>query len=479
MRRSSREVVATCGRIVDELAPGSLGDDRLNDRRNRVVAVLERQPDTGFPEACGDDAEVEALYRFLRNRRVSPEAILAPHVEATHGRCAAIGEVLVIHDTTDMVFAGEATRSGLTRLGPARQGFWVHAALAVSADGLRAPLGLLGVMPFVRRPRAPGTTKDDHARFADPAKESRCWADGVAAVRSRFADVASTIHVMDRGGDSYELFSDLLEHHDRFIVRLTHDRRVVTAEGGCEALSDTVPRTDARCERQVILAPRRDSHRTLSSRTIHPSREQRVATLRMAAHRVEVQRPAHVSPTRPASLPVHIVSVWEVNAPADVDPVEWRLMTTEPIDSVEQIGQIVDWYRTRWLIEEFFKALKTGCAYEKRQLESYETLLVALVLLAPIAWRLLLLRHLARELPTTAATVALTSQQLQVLQACPAGATLPPVPTVAEALLVVARLGGHLRQNGPPGWLVIARGHQKLLIMEMGWRAAQRMRSNM
>ena len=116
-----------------------------------------------------------------------------------------------------------------------------------------------------------------------------------------------------------------------------------------------------------------------------------------------------------------------------------RLLTTEPIDTVEQIVRIVDWYRTRWLIEEFFKALKTGCAYEKRQLESLPTLLVALALLAPIAWRLLLLRHLSREPPATAATVALTPRQLQVLRASSVGAALP-------------RTHGHGRpaRGGPP-----------------------------
>jgi hypothetical protein len=478
MVRSSREVVAACGSLVAELGARSLGDDRLNGRRNRLIAVLERQPDTSFPDACADDAELEALYRFLRNRRVSAEAILAPHFEATHQRSVALGEVLVIHDTTDMVFAGEATRSGLTRLGPARHGFWVHAALAVSADGLRAPLGLLGVKPFVRpRPPSARAKKGSRERFADPEKESRYWGQGVATVRDRFRDETRLIHVMDRAGDSYELFAELLAHHDRFIVRLTQDRRVSTTDGRSRTLSAVLPRTEARCERQVVLAARPDGKRTLSSRTIHPAREQRLATLQMAAQRVELLRPAYARGTPRASLPVHIVYVWEVNAPEGTEPVEWRLATTEPIDTVEQIEQIVDWYRTRWLIEEFFKALKTGCAYERRQLESYRTLLIALALFAPIAWRLLLLRYLTRELPTTPASLVLSSRQLQVLRAAPAGAALPRVPTVAQALLVLARLGGHLRQNGPPGWLVLARGVQKLRMMEVGWSAAQRMRN--
>lgn len=478
MSRSSHEVVAECGSVVEELAVGTLGDERLNDRRNRVIAVLERQPDRGFPDACADDAEVEALYRFLRNRRVSLEALLAPHFEATHDRCAALGEVLVIHDTTDMVFAGEASRPGLARLGPGRQGFWVHATLAVSADGLRAPLGVLGVVPFVRQPRASGSRKNDRERFADPAKESRCWTDGVTAVRTRFGDATTAIHVMDRAADSYELFAACLGHRDRFIVRLTHDRRVMHADGGFSRLAEAISQPAVMCERQVPLAPRRDGHRTLSARTIHPAREGRLATLRVTAHRVHLVRPTHVRATEPATLAVHVVSVVEVNAPAGADPIDWRLVTSEPVDTMEEILCIVDWYRTRWLIEEFFKALKTGCAYEKRQLESLGTLLVALALLAPIAWRLLLLRHLAREVPATRATVVLTARQLHVLRASRVGASLPAGPTLADALGAVARLGGHLRQNGPPGWLVIARGFQKLLCMEAGWAAAERVRGN-
>ena len=44
---------------------------------------------------------------------------------------------------------------------------------------------------------------------------------------------------------------------------------------------------------------------------------------------------------------------------------------------------------------------------QKRQLESLDTLLIALALLAPVAWQLLVLRHLARELPNADATAAL------------------------------------------------------------------------
>ena len=177
MGRSSHEVVAACGSLVEEFALGTLGDPRLNARRNRVIRCWSAIRIRDFPTRAP---------RKPRSRLVS----VSPQSDACRwkpcraacggdpARCAAIGEVLVIHDTTDMVFAGEVTRTGLTSLGPGRQGFWVHAALAVSADGLRAPLGVLSLMPFVRPSRTRATPKNDQARFRRSGEGESRWADG-------------------------------------------------------------------------------------------------------------------------------------------------------------------------------------------------------------------------------------------------------------------------------------------------------------
>ena len=477
MSRSSDEVIAEREPLVAEMAGGPLGDRRLEARRDRLIAVLEQHPDRGFPDACESDEEVEALYRFLRNARVSLGAVLAPHVDATRARCAAVGEVLVLHDTTEMTFRGEQPRAGLTRLGPGRHAYWVHAALAVSAEGLRAPLGLLSLRPVVRPPRPADTpAPSSHTRFADPMKESRCWAEGVAAVRAQWPAEVAAIHVMDRAGDSYELLTAMIAAGDRFVVRLKHDRHVVPAAPGPQPdrISDAVARTPVLFTREVPVSARPQGNRPLAARQRYPPRAARTATLCFTACQVALQRPSGtVRRHLPTTLPVHVIAGWESAPPAGEPPVEWRLITTDPIDTIAQVEQIVEWYRARWLIEEFFKALKTGCAYEKRQLESLDTLLVALALLAPIAWQLLLLRHVARARPDAPATAVFTPRQLRVLRAAPTGRSLPATPTLADALRTVARLGGHLRQNGDPGWLVLGRGMQKLRWMEEGWAAAE------
>ena len=139
--------------------------------------------------------------------------------------------------------------------------------------------------------------------------------------------------------------------------------------------------------------------------------------------------------------------------------------------TAEQALAVVDGYRARWVIEEYFKALKVGCAIEKRQLESYDALCNALAIFTPIAWKLLELRTVARTEPNAPATTVLTPVQLDVLRAC-GHRKISAIPSLREALLSVASLGGHIRNNGEPGWQVIGRGFERLLVLETGWVAA-------
>jgi hypothetical protein len=123
--------------------------------------------------------------------------------------------------------------------------------------------------------------------------------------------------------------------------------------------------------------------------------------------------PAHV----PLYLGLHVVEVREVDPPKNAPPIVWRLVTTEPVTTEKQVASIVDAYRQRWLIEEFFKALKTGCRYQQLQLESARGLLIALSIETAVAWRLLLLRWIAQHRPDADPTSVLSVEDLQVLDA--------------------------------------------------------------
>jgi hypothetical protein len=96
-----------------------------------------------------------------------------------------------------------------------------------------------------------------------------------------------------------------------------------------------------------------------------------------------------------APLPVWAVHVLEEQPPAGAEPVEWMLLTSEPVTNLEEAQRIVDWYTRRWVIEEWHKALKTGCRVEASQLDQAADLMRLAAVLSVVAVRLIQLRDLA------------------------------------------------------------------------------------
>lgn len=161
---------------------------------------------------------------------------------------------------------------------------------------------------------------------------------------------------------------------------------------------------------------------------------------------------------------MHII---EPHPPKGEEPIEWKLLTSLPIDTEAELDFIVDTYRARWVIEEFFKALKSGCAIEKRQLESVRSVTNALAISLPIAWLLLRLRNLSRDEPDRPATGLLPPPMLaclRVLYEKRRHKTLPKTPSCKQLAWAIAGLGGHITNNGEPGLLVLGRGLSDLLF---------------
>jgi hypothetical protein len=275
---------------------------------------------------------------------------------------------------------------------------------------------------------------------------------------------------MDREGDAYALMAELVARQSSFVIRMAQDSRRVT--GRAEAyVRDVLEVATTLAEREVPISERGRS-KMPAYRKHFPARRGRTARLEVSAERVTLVRPASASHCPARELTLNIVRVFEPKPPRGEAPVEWRLWTTEPVDTAEQVLAVVDAYRCRWRIEEYFKALKSGCAIERRQLESFHALANALCLYAPIAWRLLLLRTLAHLDEPRPAVAALTPTQLTCLRGALEKQGRPPLPpraTVRDAMLGVAGLGGHIKNNGDPGWIVLGRGMDKLLTVELGY----------
>ena len=300
--------------------------------------------------------------------------------------------------------------------------------------------------------------------------EQACWWRGIQAAENKVGEASSLIHVMDSAADDYPLLVRLIATRRRFVIRLAYNRNLHVWESRSaphEKTKEFVASKQAVCSRKIALS-RRTLHPVSNRRPRYAVRKQRRTTLTFSATAVVFRRPSDCATELPKTVSVNIVRAWEKKPPRNAVPVEWLLITTEPVETKEQILAVVDHYRARWRIEEYFKALKTGCAYEQRQLDSFKTLLNALAVFVPIAWKLLHLRTLSRSNFDSLVEPVLTKIQMHVLRR-KLNVTLPPAPSVREVLLAIARLGGHLKSNGDPGWLVLGRGYRELLTLEQGF----------
>ena len=464
-----------------EFACAQLGDKRRTDRVMESVRCIARDPQESFPNLF-DQSRLEGFYRIVNNSSVSMEALIAGHAGEVCARAEAYKEVLVLHDTTAFEFDDSVEREGLGWVKQSarknrwkskgdKRGFFGHFSFAVSADGARRPLGVLSLTTINRLKRQSKRRKKlSGAQYAQKRdKESLRWLDGVEVSAGQLEGHASSIHVMDREGDIAWLLGALVEDDHRFVIRGNYNRRLL---GSDAKLREELEHAQLELTRTVRLT-RRSSSPFPRDRKKHPPRAEREAKLEISWRAVVLKMPKYLQRSPDEGIPVNVVQVREVDAPTGQKPVEWLLYTTEPVGSAEEIARVVDAYRARWLIEEFFKALKTGCQFEKRQLGSYDALLVSLALICPVAWKLLELRFMCREQPELPATTVLTLAQLLLLSSLRPSYKLGPKTTLREALLVVASLGGHIKSNGEPGWQVIGRGFEKLLQAELGWLAAQ------
>lgn len=468
--------------VASEFDSANIGNIARTRRLKEIARRIAAQPEANLPQQMIDTAGLEGAYRLLENEDVDPQAVLDAHISKTGNRIDKESEVLVIHDTTDFTFPGETQREGLGYLsGKKQQGFFGHFSIAATRDG--QPLGTLNIYAWNRTnkpaPAPKGKSRKKKSRY-DPTRESLRWGESALECVERTGGNTELIHVMDREGDCLELLALLLEYEQRFVIRLSHNRRLSSGRSSeTTKLFERLSGAPTVFEREVVLSKRGKS-KSFSARKRHPPRERRNATLAVRAQTLEIFPGNGASANVPTSLTLNFVDVEELNPPKDCEPVRWRIVTTEPITTPEQIAEVVDIYRMRWLIEEFFKAIKTGCRYEKRQLRKAHALLIDLAIECVVSFRLMLLRYHMRSNPDEPAIKVLTKSELCALQVLCGShrRPLPSSPTVFDVLNAIAQLGGHIKHHGPPGWLVLRRGFSSLAIAERMWVMMNKMKNS-
>jgi hypothetical protein len=459
--------------VVPEYVGAELGDERRSRRLVGIARRLQSKPRAPIPEAMQSSAELEGFYRFVNNPEIDTDDILAPHHAATLERAERAGTVLVVHDTTHAEFPGRVPRRGLGMVTTKHShGFLAHVSLAVQMDEGRTPLGVLGMKTFTRTGTKWSRVKKSRTRVRDdPARESLRWWAAMEAIEHDRKGRFEAIHVMDAEADFFELLRRAQDAGTRFVVRVGQQKRNVRDGDDLVSLREIADRMVPSAWRSVQLSARYRLKRELRSRLKkHPARAGRTARLAMAACPIRLHRTRYSR--LGGEVKLTLVRVWEPDPPPNTPAVEWLLLTSEPAKTKADLVTVVDIYRARWVIEEYFKALKTGCALEQRQIDSYEALTKATAIFVPIAYRLLLLRALERQRPNASPREYFSDSELRILRSHDATRDLAPLKTLADAMLYLARMGGHLKHNGSPGWQTLGRGYEELLSLKAGWEAA-------
>ena len=301
-------------------------------------ALVERKICSIRPLAGRRSREVQ-FHRFLRNERVSV-AEMAATVGARTGERAAGRDVVVIHDTSEIVLGGSELRAagfGPVGRGGATRGVLVHPALAV--DG--ATGGLLGLVDVKVWNRVGGRRRKDRRRKFEQ-KESYRWLAELALAEERLGQARSLTAVMDAESDIYEVFA-LRPPRVHVLTRSARDRKLA---GG------------ASLKRAVEAFPvRGEIMRVISA---IPGRKERIATLELRFGPVEIKAPEGLPKGTPKNLLLHALDVREVNAPGGIAPIRWLLLTSHTIADPQRAGEIVDLYKSRWWIEQLFRTLKSA-----------------------------------------------------------------------------------------------------------------------
>ena len=449
----------------EELFEGDgLPDKRLGVRACLIGHASVERPGAAMTGAFNLWKDTRNAYNFFANKRVTFSVVLDSPIAVVSQALRERFEgstVLNVQDTTEINLSHLNSMTGLGEIGnPKNRGLFLHPSLAVSPDGV--PIGLLSAQVWDRPPSSHGKTKERKQKaFED--KESLRWWTAIQESEKRVRRPGLLVHVGDREDDIYDVFKRAHDAGYRTLIRAAQDRRV---EGEHSMLCAQVASFSPAGEPRPLSVPARPA------KDGKPARAARDTSIVIRYGLVTIREPKGSG-----AVAMCAVQVTEVNPPTGVEPIEWLLLTTDPIASVEDAWQRVAWYRCRWRIEEFFQVLKSGCRIEARQFESRSTYEPSLAIAMLTAVRLLSMVKQARFTPDAPASSVLSKEEEHVLamharaKKMGHGCDSSPLRLV-DAVVLIAMLGGYKARScdGPPGWITLWRGLRRLEDMVEGYR---------
>jgi hypothetical protein len=414
-------------------------------------------------------AEREGAFRFLENPAIDEQAVADAAFNATARACETERLIYVPMDGSSLTLSDRAGRRELGRVGNSirqNRGLQVMTALGVNSAGVT--IGVLD-QQFWARVKTPEKRRERDRkcwgnRYLE--RETRFWLQGLERTDARLAKYAPDAvrwYQLDRGADCWPVFKTALDHGLRITVRAAYNRRIVLPDGRPSYLQDALKRAPVlgRFELDISAGPTRVARR---------------AQIVVRACSVVIH--ARVNKHRREGFRMQAVLAEEQSQRED--RLRWVLLTTAPVENVDQARAVIDGYALRWRIEEFHRSWKSGvCNVEDSQLQSRSTILKWVTLLAAVAARANRLAQLNRASPNLPASNEFTESEIDAaFLYLERERDHSKQLVLRDVVNLIADIGGFANKYSGklPGPIVLGRGLRCIEILARGLENMAKMR---
>lgn len=476
------------GWIENEMAHTDIGDKRLNKRASIIVERLDNSSEGGFTQYFKSRSELVAAYRFFDNSFVTPEKILSSHYKSTIERIQEQKTVLLINDTSSLDYTGKDTVEGLGILeSQYSKGILIHPTLAITPE--RNCLGIVDVLMWSRDGEAHRKALPSEVRKNEPieTKESFRWILSYrkACMLAQQNPQTQFISIADRESDILELITEAVQAKENgngadLLIRVNHDRELAKTKENKNSKTKKTGKKLAGISSEELEEERKLKKRLKKAPILGeieftlPSREgKKERTVKQTVRATKVQlKGKKVGDRQYPSVKINAVCFIEENPPPNEDPICWMFFTTLPIDTFEQVLNVIKFYLARWEIETFFKVLKSGCKVEEKELKNSDRIKNMLSIFFILTWRIMYVTNLARKEPNISCSEVFEDAEWKSVYKIVKGSELPATPPLlGDFVLMIARLGGYLpgKNRPPPGPKVIWRGMKRMSDFALAW----------
>jgi hypothetical protein len=429
------------------------GDKRLNERYEKILNAVCKHISLSIPQALANYSDCEAVYRFVNNDKVNYLDLLEEHGVQTLKRMKdleTVHTILAVQDTTSIDLT---TKNLADKLGSLEQsttrGFFYHPTMLVTPDN--QVLGMVQNNIWTRDLETIKlTAKDKRERNRQrpiEEKESMRWILSYREINeiAKQYPQKRVVSIGDRESDIFDLLRESTQDNAsaKIIIRATHDRKTIEDDEKIKLLWTQLLESDVKVTYSISIPA---THK----------REARESIVEVRCKKVNIIPPQIVKSKK--TSPINVVFVSEVNENVpENERLQWMLLTTLPIDTEEQVNEVVMYYKQRWKIEVFFKVLKSVCKVESHHFREPSAYLVCLSIKVVCAWRVLHMGQICLNNPDIDPRVIFSELELRIIKKM---SKKKDLVTARDYIHALAKLGGYMNRNrnSNPGYVHISQG---------------------